>query len=39
MANTGDRQDQTSFFVADAIVSRANGRHAYAPSKPAPRPM
>jgi tetratricopeptide (TPR) repeat protein len=27
MPTTGDRQDQTSFFVAEAIVSRANGRY------------
>jgi len=30
MPTNGDRQDQTSFFVADAIVSRANGRYAEA---------
>jgi hypothetical protein len=30
MPTTGDRQDQTSYLVADAIVSRANGHHAQA---------
>ena len=30
LPTTGDRQDQTSYLVADAIVSRASGRHANA---------